>query len=73
MNRKCPTCGRQLDPVGECLACGGSNEKKTGLVEALWIRSSNIGISLLNWNRIIPEPIWKDPAPTITKRILQMP
>ncbi|MGD2024373.1 MAG: tetratricopeptide repeat protein [Desulfobacterales bacterium] len=44
MSRKCPTCGRQLGPVGECLACGGSNEKKVGLVEALIITGIVIGL-----------------------------
>ncbi len=44
MNRKCPTCGRQLGPVGECLACGGSNVKKTGLIETLIITSIVIGL-----------------------------
>ena len=44
MNRKCPTCGRRLDPVGECLACGGPKEKKTGLIEAPIITGIVIGL-----------------------------
>ena len=44
MNRKCPTCGRRLDPVGECFACGGPKEKKTGLIEALIITGIVIGL-----------------------------
>ncbi len=37
MNRICPTCGRQLGPSGECIACGVPKEKKTDLIEALVI------------------------------------
>lgn len=44
MNRMCQTCGRQLGPSGECVACGGAKEKKIGLIEALVITGIVIGV-----------------------------